>query len=49
MNAASFRKNKDPAEDAAEVLANVVLNHVPVVNYCFRLKVSQLLRCAPNT
>ena len=34
-----FKKNTPPLADAAEILANLVLNHVPVVNYDFRGKV----------
>lgn len=34
-----FKKNISPAAEAAEVLANVVLNHVPVEKYCFRAKI----------
>ena len=33
-------KNVPPAADAAEILANLVLNHVPVVNFNFRPKAS---------
>jgi len=37
---ASFRgKNMGPEAEAMEMLAFVVLNHVPVENYCFRAKV----------
>ena len=35
----SYRKNITPEAEAMEVLSNVVLNHVPVENYCFRKKV----------
>jgi DNA-directed RNA polymerase III subunit RPC2 len=34
-----YRKNITPAAEAAEVLAHVVLNHVPVEKYCFRAKI----------
>jgi DNA-directed RNA polymerase III subunit RPC2 len=34
-----FRRNISTAAEAIEVLATVVLNHVPVENYCFREKV----------
>ena len=35
----TFRKNSSPIAEAVEVLAHVVLNHVPVHRYCFRAKV----------
>jgi DNA-directed RNA polymerase III subunit RPC2 len=35
----NFRKNVSLAAEAAEMLANVVLNHVPVIRYNFRAKV----------
>jgi DNA-directed RNA polymerase III subunit RPC2 len=35
----NFRKNTPPAAEAAEMLANLVLNHVPVINFNFRPKV----------
>ena len=35
----SFRKNISPEAEAMEMLAHVVLNHVPVEAYCFREKV----------
>jgi len=35
----SFRKNMTPEAEAMEMLAHVVLNHVPVEAYCFREKV----------
>jgi DNA-directed RNA polymerase III subunit RPC2 len=35
----SYRKALSPETDAIEMLANLVLNHVPVVNYNFRAKV----------
>ena len=34
----SFRKHTTPEIEAIELLANVVLNHVPVEKYCFRSK-----------
>ena len=33
------RNNSKPEEEAIEMLSHVVLNHVPVENYCFRAKV----------
>lgn len=36
------RKHSSAAAEAAEVLANVVLNHVPVEGYCFRAKISYI-------
>ena len=36
------KKNTPPMADAAEILANLVLNHVPVVNFDFREKVSSI-------
>eukprot|EP01037_Dinobryon_pediforme_P046598 gene46598-60001_t len=33
-----LQKNISAEAEAMEVLANVVLNHVPVENFCFRLK-----------
>jgi hypothetical protein len=38
-NRGGFKKNTPPMADAAEILANLVLNHVPVVNFDFRGKV----------
>jgi len=35
----SYRKNISAAAEAIEALAHVVLNHVPVVKYCFRTKI----------
>ena len=35
----NFRRNTPPAAEAAEILANLVLNHVPVENFNFREKV----------
>ena len=32
-------KNQTPESEAVEILAHVVLNHVPVEDYCFRSKV----------
>jgi DNA-directed RNA polymerase III subunit RPC2 len=34
----SYRKPQPPADEAREVLANVVLSHIPVVNFDFRAK-----------
>eukprot|EP01041_Mallomonas_annulata_P009010 gene9010-18650_t len=36
--APSFRRHLSPEAEATEMLAHVVLNHVPVENYCFRSK-----------
>lgn len=36
------RKHATAAAEAAEVLAHVVLNHVPVEGYCFRAKISYI-------
>ena len=33
------KKTSTPEAEAVEMLAHVVLNHVPVQNYCFRQKV----------
>ncbi len=38
-NRSGFKRNISAAAEAAEVLAHVVLNHVPVDRYCFRAKV----------
>ena len=35
----SYRKNISAAAEAIEALAHVVLNHVPVIKYCFRTKI----------
>ncbi|RYH19425.1 DNA-directed RNA polymerase subunit B [archaeon] len=34
-----YRKHLSPIAEAAEVLAHVVLNHVPVDRYCFKAKI----------
>ena len=43
----SFRRaSANPEAEAMEILAQLVLNHVPVDNYCFRSKVCLcFMRC----
>ena len=38
FNSYSYRKPQSPEDEAREVLANVVLSHIPVVNFDFRGK-----------
>lgn len=38
-NRGTFRRNSSPENEAVEMLAHVVLNHVPTVNYDFREKI----------
>jgi DNA-directed RNA polymerase III subunit RPC2 len=45
-NQYGFKKNLSAEAEAMEVLANVVLNHVPVENFCFRLKVIYMTHIA---
>ena len=46
QNTYAYKKNISPEAEAMEVLANVVLNHVPVEMFCFRLKVIYMTHIA---